>query len=293
MSVPLLTWAETVVVVLSVIVVLAAVAVTWLALRVVRLKRELDDLRARTAPAAPESRARAAATWAMRTVLDAPTRVRERGFFEGVLMAPIEDLARIAREDRDRIVAISGPDGTVAVMFSDIEGSTRLNQELGDEAFVNLLAEHDRMVRAQVKRRGGHVVKSQGDGFMAVFGDAEDAVRAAVAIRSKAASAGRHARRTPLRVRIGLNCGPVVSRDGDYFGTNVAKAARIAALADGDQILLAREVADALAAVSAPGGLSAGSSAGSGDAPDVEPVGTYELRGLTGEHEVYAVRTPR
>lgn len=285
MSAPLLTRAETAVVVLSVIVALSLVAVTWLALVVVRLQRELDDLRARTAPAVPESRAKAAATWAVRTVLDAPTRVRERGFFEGVLMAPIEDLARIAREDRARIEAISGPDGTVTVMFSDIEGSTRLNQELGDDAFVRLLDEHHRMVRAQVERRDGHVVKSQGDGFMAVFGDADDAVRAAVAIRAKAPSAGRHARRTPLRVRIGLNCGPVVSRHGDYFGTNVAKAARIAALAEGDQILVAQEVAEVLVAARASDGSSQRASQGLA----VEPIGPYELRGLAGQHAIYTV----
>ena len=218
-------------------------------------------------------------------MLDAPTRVRERGFLEGVLMAPIEDLARIAREDRARIEAISGPDGTVTVMFSDIEGSTPLNQELGDDAFVSLLDEHHRMVRAQVERRGGHVVKSQGDGFMAVFGDADDAVRAALAIRAKAPSAGRHARRTPLRVRIGLNCGPVVSRHGDYFGTNVAKAARIAALAEGDQILVAQEVAEVLVAARAPDG----PTPRSGQGPAVESLGTHELRGLAGQHEIYTV----
>ncbi len=276
-TVPLLTRAENAVIVLSVVLALAVVAVTWLALLVVRLRRELDDLRSRTAPASPESRARAAATWAMRTVLDAPNRVRERGFFEGMLMAPIEDLARIAREDRASIEAISGPDGTVTVMFSDIEGSTQLNQDLGDDAFVRLLAEHDRMVRNQVGRHGGHVVKSQGDGFMVVFGEAGDAVKAAVAVRDRAASAGRHARRTPVKVRIGLNCGPVVSRDGDYFGTNVAKSARIAALADGDEILVSSEVAEDLA--------------GSARGPNVEPVGTYELRGLAGEHEIHSVLT--
>lgn len=267
----MLTRPEVAVVVLSVVVALKLVAVAWLSSVVVRLQRELADLRARTVP---ESRTRAAATWAVRTVLDAPTRVRERGFFEGVMMAPIEDLARMAREDRVRIEAVSGPDGTVTVMFSDIEGSTRLNEELGDDAYVRLLSEHDRMVRRQVERRGGHVVKSQGDGFMAVFGDPDDALAAAAAIRARAASAGRHSRRTPVKVRIGLHRGQVVSRDGDYFGTNVAKAARIAALAAGDQILVSAEVLESLERT----------------APRVEPAGEHELRGLAGRHEVYLAR---
>lgn len=277
MTAPLLTRAETAVVVLSVTLAISLVAVAVLGVVAVGLRRRLRELEARTA-APPESRARAAATWAMRTVLDAPTRVRERGFFEGMLMAPIEDLARIAREDRARIEAISGPDGIVTVLFTDIEGSTQLNQELGDDAFVRLLAEHDRMVRTQVGRHGGHVVKSQGDGFMVVFGEPTDAVKTAVGILSRAASAGRHARRTTVRVRIGLNCGPVVSRDGDYFGTNVAKAARIAALAEGDQILISGEVAEEL-------------SAHGSRVADIESVGAYELRGLTGQHEVLRVLT--
>ncbi len=272
MIAPLLTRAENAAIVLAVLLVTTLVAVAWLWATTVRLRRELADLRARTMPAQPESRARAAATWAMRTVLDAPTRVKERGFFEAILMAPIEDLTRIARDDRDRIEAITGPDGTVTVLFSDIEGSTRLNQEMGDEAFVGLLGEHDRMVRAQVQRHRGHVVKSQGDGFMAVFGDADRAVKAAVAIRDKAASAGRHSRRSPVKVRLGLHRGQVVSRDGDYFGTNVAKAARVAALAQGEEILVSVEVAEAL------------------DGTDLEHVGSHELRGLSGQHEILRVR---
>jgi class 3 adenylate cyclase len=66
----------------------------------------------------------------------------------------------------------------------------------------------------------------------------------------------------------------VVSRDGDYFGRNVAMAARIAALADGGQTLLSAQVREALE-----------------DEVDVEPLGAYELRGLAGEHELFALAT--
>ncbi len=272
MALPLLTRMENAVVALTVVLLVALAAIAWLLVLVARQRREITGLRERAARTPPGSRARVAAGWAMRTMLDTATRVRERGFFEGVLMAPIEDLASLAGEEQEAIEAVSGEDGTVTILFSDIEGSTQLNEELGDEAFVSLLGEHDRFVRGQVSRHGGHVVKSQGDGFMIVFPTPQDAVAAATAVQRKAASAGRRSRRTQLKVRIGINCGPVVSRDGDYFGRNVAMAARIAALADGGQTLLSAQVHQAL----------------EGEV-DVEPLGAYELRGLAGEHELFAL----
>lgn len=268
---PLLTRAENAVVVLLVALALVLVAASWLAWTVVRQRRELDRLRSRVRGSQAGSRAKVAAGWAVRQVLDTATRVRERGFFQGVLMAPIEDLARMAGEESDAIEAMTAEDGTVTVMFSDIEGSTSLNEKLGDTAFARLMAQHDRLVRQQVERRGGRVVKSQGDGFMVVFGSPEDAVAAAEAIQRRTASR-RRPRRAQVRVRIGIHCGAVVSRDGDYFGRNVAKAARITAMADGGQTLLSAEAHE-----------------GTGGAVAAEPHGTFELRGMTGEHELYAL----
>lgn len=271
MVAPLLTLPERAVSVLAVVVVLLLLAVACLAVVVVRQRRELEELHAQAEEEQTGSRAKVAAGWAVRQVLDTATRVRQRGFFEGVLMAPIEDFARLPGEEREAIESVVAADGTVTVLFSDIEGSTQLNEELGDQAFVRLLAEHDRVVRHQVGRNGGQVVKSQGDGFMVVFGSPHDAVAAAEGIQRKISSK-RRARRGQVRVRIGIHCGPVVSRDGDYFGRSVAKAARIAALADGGQTLVSAEVRDGL-----DGELEA------------EPRGSVELRGLNGEHEVYAV----
>lgn len=269
----LLTRMETAVVALSVLLAVAVVAVAWLATAATRQRQEIARLRELASPPVQGSRAKVAAGWAVRTVLDTATRVRQRGFFEGVLMAPIEDLVRLAGEGQEAVEAVTAPDGTVTVLFSDIESSTQLNEKLGDKAFVKLLGEHDRVVRGQVERHGGRVVKSQGDGFMVVFGSPQDAVAAALAIQRKVA-VGRRARRAQVRVRIGINCGKVVSRDGDYFGRNVAMAARIAALADGGQTLLSAPVAT-----------------GVGDGVPLEHVGTVELRGLAGQHEVYAVAT--
>jgi adenylate cyclase len=273
---PLLTRPEQAALGLLVALLVALVVVGWLATVTVRQRRQIEELRsqleqAQTEQAQGGSRARVAAGWAVRQVLDTATRVRERGFFEGVLMAPIEDFARPAGEERHAIESVTAADGTVTVLFSDIEGSTQLNEDLGDKAFVRLLAEHDRVVRHQVARHGGQVVKSQGDGFMVVFSSPHDAVSAANGIQRRVPSA-RRARRGSVRVRIGIHCGPVVTRDGDYFGRNVAKAARIAALADGGQTLVSADVRDRV----------------SGEV-EVEPCDPVELRGLSGEHEVYSV----
>jgi len=218
----------------------------------------------------PHGRARQAAGLAVRTVVDTVERVRDRGLVGGLLMAPIEDLTRWAVEDRAEIVAVAAPDGTVTVLFSDIEGSTALNERLGDDAWVRLLAAHDKVVRRQVHRRRGHVVKSQGDGFMVVFGTPDAAVQAAVDIQREVGSSGRRLRRTPIRVRIGIHAGPAVARDGDWFGRNVALAARVAARAEGGQILVTDEVRDRLD--------------GSGRA--LEPAGEGGLKGLDGGHRL-------
>ncbi len=213
------------------IVVLALLeAVTVLALVVtMRRTRERDEeirgLRAELASV--PVRAQNAAGWAVRQVVDTATRVRQRGLVGGLLMAPLEDLTRWATEDRAAIASVADAEGRVTFLFSDIENSTSLNETLGDEAWVKVLDGHDRVVRQQVARRHGHVVKSQGDGFMIVFPSADAAVAAAVGIQESMGSAGRRLRRTPVEVRIGIHTGTAISRDGDYFGRNVAKTARL------------------------------------------------------------------
>jgi class 3 adenylate cyclase len=275
---------ETVVVVLSVLLLLAIGAVAALAVLLARRTRELEEVTARLTPVS--DRPQNAAQWALRTVVDTATRVRERGIVSGLLRTPIEELQRWVDEERDQIVRIAGPDGALTVMFSDIEGSTALNEELGDRAWVRLLRDHDRVVRDAVARGDGHVVKSQGDGFMVVFREPDDAVRTARRIHRKVATSGRRLRRTTIAVRIGIHCGTVVARSGDFYGRNVAMAARVAALAGGGETLVTEEVRAGLdAALEQP--------RTSGDTrrllADLELVdaGEVELKGLTGEHRLW------
>jgi adenylate cyclase len=170
--------------------------------------------------------------------------VREKGF-GGAIRTSIEDLAGWAQVERPALVSMAGPDGSVAILFSDIEGSTELNERLGDREWVKLLARHDSAVRSAVDRHHGQVVKTQGDGFMVAFPTPEDAVRCAIAVQ-RAFDKGSRRGKALVLVRIGIHHGDVVHRDNDIFGRNVAQAARVAALASGGEILISDTVAEAV-----------------------------------------------
>jgi len=136
------------------------------------------------------------------------------------------------------------PTGTVAILFTDIEGSTVLWEQDGAR-MSQALAAHDALARRAVESRHGTVVKTTGDGMHAVFDDALDALAATVdlqqALANSAATNG-----VPLRVRCGLHAGVVERRDNDYFGSPVNRAARIMSAAHGGQVLLSQAVADSV-----------------------------------------------
>ena len=135
-------------------------------------------------------------------------------------------------------------------LFTDLEGSTRLWEELPD-AMQDALARHDEILRDASREHGGQIVKTTGDGVHAVFAQRP---RRARRRPRRAARARRRAAGTttgPLRVRMGVHTGDAELRDGDYYGTAVNRAARLMAAAHGGQIVvsLATEelVRDALA----------------------------------------------
>ena len=122
------------------------------------------------------------------------------------------------------------PTGTVTFLFTDIERSTRLLSELGDE-YADVLAEHHRRIRDAVGRHGGIEMGTQGDGFSVVFPRASSAVAAAAdAQRSLAAG--------PVRVRMGVHTGEPSLTDEGYVGLAVHQAARIAAAGHGGQVVV-------------------------------------------------------
>jgi predicted ATPase len=128
------------------------------------------------------------------------------------------------------------PTGTVTFLFTDIEGSTRLLHELGD-AYAETLAEHRRVLREAFARHGGVEVDTQGDAFFVAFARASDALGAA--------RDANDAFDGPIRVRIGVHTGePLVVTDEGYVGIDVHRAARIAAVGYGGQILVSRSTRD-------------------------------------------------
>ena len=139
---------------------------------------------------------------------------------------------------------MSGPrSGLVAVLFTDLVGSTELMSQLGDRAFDELRRRHFAALSRAVMAHGGEEVKNTGDGLMAVFPSAAEAVEAAVAMQQATA---RQAKTTPLAIRVGVAVGDATVEGGDYFGTPVVEAARLVAVASPGQILTT-QVARALA----------------------------------------------
>lgn len=154
--------------------------------------------------------------------------------------------ARLAAEQAGRVLGeLAGPsDRSERVertfMFTDIVKSTDLISVIGDEAWENLLTWHDRTLRSLFASHGGEVAHHTGDGFFVAFPDAGAALRAAVAVQ-RALDEHRRTHGFALQVRIGIHPGEATRRGQDYGGAEVHKAARIAAIADGGQILASED----------------------------------------------------
>jgi predicted ATPase/class 3 adenylate cyclase len=130
------------------------------------------------------------------------------------------------------------PTGTVTFLFSDIEGSTRLVQQLGAR-YAKVLAEHRALLRAAFAAHNGHEIGTEGDSFFVVFARAREAVAAALAAQ-RSLAAHPWPEGAPVRVRMGLHSGEGNPQDGGYVGLDVHRAARVAAAAHGGQVLLSR-----------------------------------------------------
>ena len=146
------------------------------------------------------------------------------------------------------------PSGTVTFVFTDIEGSTRLLQELGDEQYATLLAVHRRLVRDIFAAHDGMEIDTQGDAFFYSFARARQAVTASVELQRAHAKASWPGD-VEVRVRAGLHTGEPVIGDEGYTGIDVVRAARIAALGSGGQVLLS-DTTRAIATDDLPEGVS-------------------------------------
>jgi predicted ATPase/class 3 adenylate cyclase len=144
------------------------------------------------------------------------------------------------------------PTGTVTFLFTDIEGSTRLLQKLGD-GYRAVQNRHAELIRKAIRPHGGREVRTEGDSFFVAFSSAPSAVGAAIDIqRAMAGEIWSHGE--PLRVRIGMHTGEGVMGGDDYLGIDVNRAARIAAAGQGGQVLVS-EATRGLVAHSLPEGV--------------------------------------
>jgi len=169
------------------------------------------------------------------------------------------------------VVSVGLPTGTVALLFSDIEGSTRLVQRLGADAYATALAECRKLLRLAVAEHGGYEVDCRADELFAVFSGARDGVAAAVGMQ-RAVAAASWPDGGVVRVRIGLNVGDPVVADDVYVGLAVNRAARICSAGHGGQVLVSHTVRDVV-----------------GDACEFRPLGSYTLAGLPAPEPIFQV----
>ncbi len=168
------------------------------------------------------------------------------------------------------------PTGTVTFLFTDIEGSTRMWQDHPLD-MQSALATHDRLVRNAIEGRSGYVFSTAGDAFSAAFASAVDAL--ASAVEAQRSLAGTDWGDTPIRVRMGLHVGEAEERDGDYFGPDLNRGARLMAAAHGGQIL-ASEAAARVVGDRLPDGVA------------LIELGRHRLKDLVRPETIYQVAGP-
>lgn len=189
----------------------------------------------------------------------------------------IDEVISAVESERPDLRAHAAPDGTVTILFSDIEDSTMHTERLGDGRWLEVLRDHNSIFRRHISAHDGYEVKNQGDGFMLAFPDPVQALGCAIEVQREFAA--RSEEEDALRVRMGLHVGEVIAEEGDFFGKNVILAARIAANAAGGEILVSSPLKEAAVGDSAEsdGGFQISFDAGR----------ELELKGLTGTHRVF------
>ncbi len=165
------------------------------------------------------------------------------------------------------------PHGTVTLVFTDVEGSTQLVQQLGD-GYAQVLADHRRLLRDAVASGEGHVVDHRGDEFFVVFGDARRAADSIVALQ-RAFADHDWPNGIELRVRVGMHTGEPAIREETYFGLDVHRAARICQAGSGGQVLVSQRTHEELDAEH-----------------DLLDLGDHELPGLPDLERLYQLNVP-
>ena len=186
----------------------------------------------------------------------------------------IDVLARVADEVPPPQLTPDEFEGTITIVFSDIESSTERATSMGDTAWMKVLNRHNDIIRRRLKEWRGKEVKNQGDGFMLTFAGVHRALKCMIAIQQDLDADASANPNDGVRIRVGMHTGEVIVESGDIFGKHVMMAARVGGAALGGEILvsaLVREIA------SARGDIAFG---------EPRPV---TFKGIEGEHFVYPV----
>lgn len=209
------------------------------------------------------------------TTFAAGAVVRGKTDPSGARMTSIDAVADAVDEEGATVGRLADAGGTITIVFSDIESSTEIAISLGDKKWFEVLGEHDQVIRRNLERYKGTVIKHQGDGFMLTFPGARSAVLCMIDVQREFTRRASKESKTPIRVRIGMHTGEaIIDAEGDLFGKHIIMAARIANLAEGGQILassLTKEI------TSSRGDLEFGAAQ------------EVTLKGIEGTHQVYEV----
>jgi class 3 adenylate cyclase len=192
----------------------------------------------------------------------------------GVDVTSTIDVIEAVESERPDVRAYAAPDGTVTILFSDIESSTAMTERLGDERWLEVLRDHNTVFRTRLAEHGGYEVKNQGDGFMLVFPDPLEALRCAIEVQRDFDARAAEQPEEALRVRMGLHTGGAIAEEGDFFGRNVILAARISAQAHGGEILVSQDLRE---------------HADGETGLDFDDGRELELKGMAGRHLIYTV----
>jgi class 3 adenylate cyclase len=187
----------------------------------------------------------------------------------------LDRVVEAVESERPDLGSAAASDGTVTIMFTDIEGSTALNASFGDNGWIDVLRAHNAVVARQVAEHGGTVVQRIGDGFMLAFPAARRALRCALDIEREIGRTFNDPG-SPIKVRVGVHTGEVIRQVDEFFGQAVNYAARVAAAASGGEVVASSLVHDL---VSSDRDLQFG------------PPREVELKGIAGLQRIYPLVT--
>jgi class 3 adenylate cyclase len=135
----------------------------------------------------------------------------------------------------------TSPEGMVTIVFTDLEASTEMLEEIGEDRWLEVMLQHSQIIRECVAEHGGEVAESQGDGYMITFASASAALAFSVASQRTLRRYNREHSEQPLRVRIGMHTGNIFQSGDDVLGRAVVLAARITGRARGGEILVSED----------------------------------------------------